>query len=372
LVSLAMFLLAFSANSLLVFYFGFLGLKLSLQSFSFSNLGVNELNIIVGNLDYIVLPFLFWFSKEKFAPRHGSYKSYNRIRLNPIRIALKYINAIRSGFEAAISDPIRSVANAHLLWIPITAAALAFYFPGFIPFDAGGASKVVSIEFLTIGVILFLLAALPYILIDQNFAPGGFSTKHHLLFHLPVSMILFGIICLLSPPNTMTPVMVFLLLVNVIHLNSVYLYYIAVSVKDRSWLYKLSKFDTAKANSLFYILDNHSIQGDRFYPQDSPAYSFYMFDWLWSDKSHVGITVRSSRIDLLNDKQISELLIATTLDYDMQDVDVHGRQAKLEISNGLERSPINVAFKYLREKYLPGGNVERILDRVCDLDYARL
>jgi hypothetical protein len=152
----------------------------------------------------------------------------------------------------------------------------------------------------------------------------------------------------------------------------VYLYYIAVVAKDRSWLYKLSKIDSANRTSFFYISDNHSIQGDHYFPQNSPAYSFYMFDWLWGDRTRIGIQVPGSYAQRLQGDQILELITATTLGYDMQGVNIHGFQARLVISDGVKRAPIIVALMYLKERYLPGGNVEKVLEDVTELKYEEV
>jgi hypothetical protein len=160
--------------------------------------------------------------------------------------------------------------------------------------------------------------------------------------------------------------------VNVIHLNSVYLYYIAVVAKDRSWLYKLSKISGANKHSFFYISDSHSIQGDHYYPQDSPAYSFYMFDWLWGEKTRIGVQVPESYTERLEGEQIKELLTGTSFEYDMQGVNVHGSQARLVISDGVKRAPIWVALKYLKERYRPGGNVEKVLGDLTELRYEKI
>jgi len=372
LVSLLMFLLAFSANSLLVYYFGFLGLKLLMQFYPLDHSWLSAYNVVIHNLDYICLPFVFWIFKEKFTPRHGHYKNYNRISLNFRRIAGGFRSAMHSGVLAPIAAPIRSAWQARIMWIPVIASVFVFYFPSHAVIDSPTIPQPLAIILFTFGTLLLGLATLPYILVGQNFAPGGYATKHHLLLHLPVSLMLLGAITLLVPADAVLSVIVFVLLVNFIHLNSVYLYFIAVVAKDRSWLYKLSKIDRAKGNSFFYIEDTHSIQGDKYFPQNSPAYSFYMLDWLWGGGTHIGLMVSQSRSERLNSDQISKLMIETTLAFDMQGVNTHGSQATLEISDGVERSPIRVALKYLRERYLPGGNVQRILERVTDLKYAAL
>lgn len=372
LISLLMFVVAFNANSILVYYFGFLGVKLLTSAALAGNVWSGIDYELLRNIDYIVLPFLFWFLKERLTPRHGYYVNYNRLRFHPLRFVRGFFNAVRYGVEAAITSPIRSAVEENYLWVPLGASAAVFCAAayGFVEFPA--ISPPVATALSIAGAVFLGLAAFPFVVVGQNFAPGGWTTKHYMLFHLPVSLIILGLAGLLFPTRVMLSLVVFVLVLNILHLNFVYLYYIAVVVKDRSWLYKLSRVDNAGRHSFFYISDSHSIQGDRYYPQNSPAYSFYMFEWLWGSKTHIGFAVPPSQHERLSGEQIRELLVATTLDYDMQEVNIHGSQARLEISNGVERSPIRVALMYLKEKYLPRGNVEKFLDRVTDLKYAAL
>jgi len=370
--SLLMFLLAFSANSLLVYYFGFLGLMLFLKPGLTEDVWRNAYYGLLKQLDYAVLPFVFWILKEKLTPRHGYYKDYNRIRLHPLRLAHGLINAVRSGVEAAITAPIRSAMKTNVLWIPIGAFVLAFYVATYLVSDVPVISQSVAVHLLIAGGVFFVLAGLPYIVVGQNFAPEGWATKHHMLFHLPVSLMILGMAGLLLPANIMLSALVFILAANMVHLNSVYLYYMAVVAKDRSWLYKLSKIPGANKTSIFHISDNHSIQGDRHFPQNSPAYSFYMFEWLWGDKTRIGVHVPASHPQRLQGEQISKLLVATTVDYDMQEVNIHGSQARLVISDGVTRSPIWIALMYLKERYRPGGNIEKVLEDITDLNYAQV
>jgi len=372
LTSLVLFWCSFSANSLLVYYFGFLGLMLFLKPGFTEDVWRNAYFGFLEHLDYAVLPVVFWILKEKLAPRHGYYKDYNRIQFEPLRLVGSFINSIRCGVESAITAPIRSAIEKHFLWIPVGALVLAFYVQSSLVSFPLAISRPVAINLVVAGAVLCALAALPYILVGRNFSPEGWNTKHHLLFHLPVSLMILGAASLLLPAKVVLPVLVSMLAVNMVHLNLVYLYYIAVAAKDRSWLYKLSRIEGANQTSVFYITDKHSIQGDDHFPQNSPAYSFYMFEWLWADKTRIGIHVSASHRQRLQGEQISKLLAAATLEYDMQEVNIRGSHARLVISDGTKRTPIWIALMYLKERYLPGGKVERVLEEITDLNYAQV
>jgi len=72
----------------------------------------------------------------------------------------------------------------------------------------------------------------------------------------------------------------------------------------------------------------------------------------------------------MSDEEIRKQMTATTLEYDMEEVDIRGSHAMLVISDGLRRTPLYLALLYLTEKYRPGGNVDKVLEDIADLRYA--
>jgi hypothetical protein len=372
--ALSMFMLAFNANSTLVYYFGFLGLKFFLHWDPALGAGANSYRALTGNIDYVALPFLYWFLKNILTPRHGHYADYNRIRLHPSTLALRLLDATRFGFEASITLPIVSAISKHYLWIPAAASA----WMSWIAFDAFAGAAVIpshsAIALVCVGFALFILAALPYALVNQLFFPGGWATKHHMLFHLPVALIVLGTTALVSSPGVTLFVIGFILLINAIHLNLTYLHHIGVAVKNRSWLYKLSRIEGARTNSVFLITDRHSLQGDAFNQDQEhrPAYLFYMFEWLWGDKTRIGIPVNESCAGAIAVDQVSQELIRSTFEYDMQEVNVRGAQARVIISDGPLRPPSMIPLFYLRRRCLRGAKVEEVLELATELKYTAL
>lgn len=368
-VSLLLFFAAFNANSLLVYYFGFLALKL-LTGWDATE--EKLLHQIAGHLEYLVLPFAYWLLKNRLTPRHGHYAHYNRIQLHPGMVAVKLFDAIRFGFEAPITAPIRSALDHYYLWLPLLASAAAFWASaGSFPAPLLPAS--ITGGLLGAGAVLFMLAALPYALVGQSFFPEGWGTKHHMLFHLPVSMILLAAVSWL-PAVPALLLIAFLLACNAIYLNWVYLHHLAVSVKNRSWLHGLAKSEKARHTAIFLVSDLHSIRGDRVNPEQEhrPAYLFHMLGWLWGDSTRCGFPVDASLNRRLSDEEVSREIVNSTFDYDMQEVNTRGPQSKLVIREGVARSPLKVALLYLRHRYLPGGNLPRLLESVTDLKLIEL
>ena len=287
---------------------------------------------------------------------------------------MKLLDAIRFGIEASITMPIRSAIAHHYLWVPVLAFALTFW----ISFnDSAGApliSPVAAAGMVGLGSVFVILAALPYALVGQNFFPGGWTTKHHMLFHLPVSLIVLGAVGWTFPAHVMLPAIAFMLTNNAIYLNLTYLHHIGAAVKNRSWLYKLSKIEGARDISVFLVTDLHSIRGDPFVPEQEhrPAYLFYMFEWLWGDKNHCGIPVDEAFHERLPADQVSRALVESTLDYDMGQVNVLGPQARVVISDGPLRPSSMIPLFYLRRRWLRAGKVEGVLEAATELKYTPL
>jgi hypothetical protein len=83
--ALACFVLfAFWTKSLLVFYFGFL-LLLFLFVQRQRELTLRQVGtwLLPRRLDYVLLPFVFWFAAEALFPVHGGYADYNRPSFSP-------------------------------------------------------------------------------------------------------------------------------------------------------------------------------------------------------------------------------------------------------------------------------------------------
>ena len=72
-MAIILFFWSFNANSILVYYFGFLGFSLLFQA----NWDLNNLfqtNILINNVFYCLIPFIYWIIKEKF--RYQIFSDY--------------------------------------------------------------------------------------------------------------------------------------------------------------------------------------------------------------------------------------------------------------------------------------------------------
>jgi hypothetical protein len=372
-ISLCMFLLSFNANSTLVYFFGFLALKAMLY-FQGNEISLaNFMNFTVRNIEYLLLPFIFWFIKEQFTPRHGLYANYNKPRLNIIQIIRGFISLLRYGFEDSITRPLNFVIKKKLLWIPLS---IVIVYMAFVPADIlkhEDLSLYKGCIIFLFGFMLLVLAGLPYILVGQPILPCGWGTKNSLLFPLPVALMQFGVMNILLPDQALMPIVAFLIITNAIYLNYIYLFYLAVYVKNRSWLFNLSHFPDAQSISIFQICDIHYLRGDQCIPSNEhkTAYLFYMFNWLWGDLTRVGIYELVPRNSPYTSDDVLIELRNSTIDYAMTNVDIDGPQARVIVKTGNIQSLVKIALIYIQARYFSRNKMNWLLCNVTSLDVHR-
>lgn len=372
-ISLGMFFFSFTANSTLIYFFGFLALKALLYSQGNEISLANFINFTVRNIDYLLLPIIFWFIKERYTPRHGSYANYNKPRLNRIQIDRGFRRLLRYGFEDSITRPIRFVIKNKVLLILLTIVIL---YLAFVPADFLK-HEVLSLFkggiIVLFGFMLLILAGLPYILVGQPILPFGWGTKNSLLFPLPVALMQFGVMNIVLRDQAITPIAVFLIITNAIYLNYIYLLYLAVYVKNRSWLFNLSHYPEAESISVFQICDTHHLRGDQYIPSNEhkTAYLFYMFNWLWGDLTRVGIYELVPRNSSYTSDEVLTELRNSTIDYAMTDVDINGSQARVIVKTGNIQSPMKIALMYIQARYFVRLKMDWLLSNVTSFDVHR-
>jgi hypothetical protein len=159
------------------------------------------------------------------------------------------------------------------------------------------------------------------------------------------------------------------LVANAIYLNLTYLHHLAVGLKNRSWLRKLTQAPQAKAASIILLIDQHSLRGDPMNAEQEhrPAYLFYMFEAAWGDKQRCGFPISGLLSRRLEAAEITDRMAATTLDYDMREVDVEGAQLQVIVSDGKDNMATRLALRYLRARYLLRGDITAMLESVTEV-----
>ncbi len=332
LLSILLFLFSFNANSLLVYYFGFIALFFW-KRYTGNPISYLQLPSFASDALYLALPFVYWFVKEKLTPRKGYYKNYNRIKFDPFRYFSVYMSLLRYGIEASITNPIKYLLNKKFILIPLLSSFLiALITNDFFAFSFILRNKVL---FFYYSIMLLFFATFAYVAVGHPFDDQGWNSKSSMLLHLPVSLFIF-IFLSLFPENVSPFIFFFILISNTIYLIKTYSYHFAVYLKNVSWLDQLSKIPDISDYSIFSVVDNHSLKGDKksIDQEHRSAYLFYMFDWLFDNQTSFGIREYSIKNQPYTPQEINNEIETTTLRYGMNMINHSGKQALVVISTG--------------------------------------
>lgn len=314
-VSLILFFAAFNANSLLVYFWGFLLFYAWLvHTKSPGGIGAYEFGKM---LSLTILPFAYWVTKETLAPRHGYYKNYNKIRIVPFSILQVGLRAFRYGMDVPMIKPVLETARSGQSLL-----ILGGFFLGSLAFDFGqeffAVPKLHALQILAAGYALLFLGALPFMVVGQGSWEGGWASKNFMLFHLPYALVVFGWLQLV--PRSFGIVLIpVILLANTLYIVKMHLLYIAVSVKDKALIRWLTANAQLNSASVIKIRDSHWIE----YPFERetamyrPAYLSCMVKLIWPDSRILAVldSWGSSRGRSLTAGEIEQALEETTIRY---------------------------------------------------------
>ena len=235
--------------------------------------------------------------------------------------------------------PIREMAttkNVSFIFMSLLLGSLAFQF-------GNGLSTVPmlqALQILLIGYALLFLGALPFMVVGQHFAEGGWSSKNFMLFHLPFALVVFGWLQLL-PDSFNTVLIPIILVANTIYIVKVHLLYIAVSIKDKALMRWLATNSHISSASVIKIRDAHWIEYPFEYKEDifRPAYLSCMVKRIWPGSRILTILDdwNSSSGRSLTPEEIEQVLEATTIRYSFAPQVQPGSQYQVTIAAPVER-----------------------------------
>jgi len=360
------FLVSFSINSLLVFYFGFLVLLVMFVR-RMQSLSLREMlpHFLLRHLDYVFLPFLYWVIKEIAFPRHGLYINYNRFTFSPfawiISLASFLYNGIFNQFNAALRELLNLPALAFFGILGIL--GMIRYFRGAFIHQSAKPSALLGY-----GISLIGLGVFPYVVVGKMAGLTGWSTRHSLLLALPVALVIVAITRLLfSVPKAGLSRSGWILLTMLIlgfglTMASNYLDWQARWVKDRSLMVNLGKLDGANKYSVYWVNDQYLLGGEsyyRFYEWSS------LFKRVWGDETRIGFDQRHSTPKLLADYKPF-----FNKRYNLGGFDPAGQQATLSIRRGkAEYSTIELVARYFYYRFL---RQKRLSDFLADVTQVQV
>lgn len=350
-----LFLISFNFNSLLVYYGGFLVLLLLPHMAKSDSVVWNGLSFIIDRWYFIILPLIYWLWKEIFTPRHGYYKTYNKIglRFKGLRKLPKaYWQLLKASAGGIYLESFQLIFKGIIGKSFLVLLGLAFVLipADLIEFSALNARRCNLL--IVFGVGLLICASIPYILVGQNFGRCGWESKNNLLLPVPMALIIYGILQLVFPEKPAFFFTGVVVLASISLLNKNYLLILAVYVKNRSILENLKDIPDAKNYSVFGVLDRHRIRFPTIgQPEHRSAYLVYMFEWLWGKVKWFGINETKIRKTPYTRKEIDQQMVSTGLDEVLKSVDPNGPQAMIIVESGqkpINESKLAMAYIYNR------------------------
>ncbi|MGA7800316.1 MAG: hypothetical protein WCC36_05855 [Gammaproteobacteria bacterium] len=373
-LALALFFLSFNTNSLLVFYFVFLGYLFYDRIQRLHTPWWTQLQTdLPRHLDYLILPFVYWTTKLIFFPRHGDYANYNRFDW-AISSLWRHLHGflywgmfrpLRNSFDLIALHPLVGVAAftilALLLRTPRAARVLG---------SEATPSPRATLTLMAVLTAILFAGLFPYIAVGLSPGPDPWDSRFNLLTVFPFAILIVATsrFIALEPASSTTRLsglltarwllLITLIAASALRFIAIYIDYEARWVKDRSVITHLTEMPQLRHFSVIAIKDRMPIPS-----QPKEDYRWYewttMFHEVWGGTSTVGHYADGS-------PRILRLRRYYTTDFHND-----GCNATLTIAPGPGAgSHTHLAFEYLFLKYLHPGDLHSFLRTVTELHYS--
>lgn len=370
--ALILFTLSFNMNSLLLYYGGYLLFLLSFQLFSHGIGLYGTVWFIASHIDFLVLPIMFWWLKEKVTPRQGYYATYNRLVITRQKTVDGFRQLLKQGLSGTLVDALKFILGRSIGWIlcGITCVFLLLCTRDLAPMPALKAFLVIDF-----GAIILIAAGLPYIWVGQPFTLRGWGTKNNLLLALPSALLIVGSSHLILNAKSIVVFWTVVLVASVVYLNYIYLCWLAVWAKNRSFLYNMSQIPAAKELSIIGVCDQHPVRGsfDDGHPEHAAVYLTYMFTYIWGHVRQLGMYESSPRFLPYLPAEISATISASSIDYALSDINKNGLQGMFVIKPGkLTLSEVQTAWRYLKFRFFNQSRFDKFLSEITQVEFYPL
>jgi hypothetical protein len=370
LCSLALFILSFRVNSLLVFYFGFFFILVFYirRSWRFFSVRDAFAKIIPRRIDYLILPFLYWVIKKVCFPSHGGYSGYNQPGgFDLLQIIYNFIMFLKNAVYAQLNGALVNLINMPVLLLLCLFATYYIYLTYSLDDKVFFKQKLRPYSLLFFGFLLLTLGIFPYVAVGKVPLISGWRTRHALLIALPMAIIIvsFGRLFFSNKKGSISKIgfSFFVILLLAFSLSSItyYISWQARWIKDRSVMTNLSALNMKGDISIFWIKDQFPVGGENYY-------RFYewstMFKTVWGDESYIGLDQKKySAVSLAGYQRFFNKR------YNLSDFDPDGRQATLTIHRGvLQYSDLELSIRYLYYKWLRKTGLTKYLSMVTDIE----
>jgi hypothetical protein len=357
--ALAAIFCSFSLNSMIAAYFVGLCAVVLVERLKQGGKRIPVPTLIRLFADFLLVPFVYWFSMNHFFPKIGPYHDYYMIRIPRIGDLLSGLyNFLNWGFYHPGLEAIALMRESRLL----IAAVLLVGF-GFVALinwqnskreDGAPASARTVVWLAATAVIVFVACASPYIV--SGISPSGhfFESRHLILFGLPCGLILIGAyraLCLISRSRTAGWILVAISLsLNLSALWSGYFFQQARWLRQEALIEGLQRSYHEPPAAVFNLSD-----GFLDYPGNTYLGTTEITGALhtaWDGRPLFGFTGRNERPTILEETDKSMHMDGTAL----RNIDLWGPQATIQLT---PKAPVLTNYRLSRRYY-------RCLITLCD------
>ncbi|MEH6591027.1 MAG: hypothetical protein V7746_12245 [Halioglobus sp.] len=273
---------SFFHNSLLVFHFGFLLFVFFVfynhEAKDKTKLNVDVIKSTIGKTWIVaLLPIFFYFSVKFFLPTTGQYEDYNTLIINWDHFTTqeKISRVLYRGnqfWDNAIYHQFEIIYNFVIRQFSLFIALIVIIVGIFLKFREVRSNKNIGylgvVTLIIFGCILLLLAVLPYLAVGKGpWAYFGWGTRFELQMGLPIAIVLFGLVKLITRqlPAIVTDTFLALLVCGFIMvLTKNYLMWQARWVKDLSVISHLQTSNRQPEGTVILWEDDFVVGGQEY------------------------------------------------------------------------------------------------------------
>ncbi|MDD4857583.1 MAG: hypothetical protein PHD74_05680 [Candidatus Krumholzibacteria bacterium] len=382
-LSLICFFLSFTTNSLLVFYLGFILLMIFTVR---RRRGIPILaaakRYLPRHIDFLMLPFLYWFINELYFPRTGFYSKYNRLLFLPKSQLPEFVRFIDNAVLLQLNEALLNLLELPVIWLLLIAAILLAR--SRIGENRGGffGSSSSSRSLIGFGAVLLVLAVFPYLIVTKVSLMYGCDTRFSLLVSMGVGVILVGVMkAIFQKADGRITFAGVIVLASLILAFTVTMIENDVSlqmrwIKECSIQHNLRNMPKCPAGT-YWIEDQFRL------PQDASSSEQYnteewvaIFNAAWGEESRMGLYVDQ---DIFSLWQVWGPMLVKL--FYLSAYDPHGPQARLTIRPGLSVvnsargsncSTYGMVLWYWWYRYVNTRRYETFIERVTEVTLTML
>ncbi|GLR85478.1 hypothetical protein [Bradyrhizobium iriomotense] len=348
-LSLIALFCSFAINSMMVVYL--IGLLAVLFA---SPLGdrrrLASLPLLKRWVDFLALPFVYWFSTRLLFPRSGPYAEYYRARIPDLDTTLAAAGQfVEQGTYRLLEQATTLASETHRLFAIVALAGLAFVALSFRVERTGLSWRdgLISAAWLMVaGLTTFAVLLLPYIAIGAVPTGHFYESRHLLLFGIPLGLLAVSVLRILrSVPGT-TPfaltAVVLLLTVNLCSLWDGYFHQQARWLRQNALIHGLQRAYREPPAAVFNLID---------YFLEHPTHTWFgmsevtgILHAAWDNRPLLGFLARNEPATILQDVDKMKKMPGSAF----SNVDPWGLQARIEL---IPREPVLTNYRLSLQYY---------------------